>query len=1061
VDWQKDDMDRETTFSYTPTATGVTALITDPMNNETQDVYQYGVLVSQTKGYGSSVAATTTYLNDPATGQPVQVTDPNGQVVATSYDSHGNPLAVTVDPGSSPHLNRTTYATYNSFNEPLTQTDGNGVTATYSYSADGDLTSVSRPLTGTSQTQTTTYTYGNSTYPGDVTSMTDPDGKITYYGYDSDGNRVETKDPLGNVTASVFNGDGWPTASYTPKAGCTWNSTPPTGCSSSYETQYQYNPFGEATKTTDPLGDVTKSTYDANGNRLTFQDGNQSGSTCATTGSSRECTAYVYDYDNELTTTYRADGTTLVTDYNADGTVADQKDGLGNKIISYGYNALAQVTSTTDALNNVTSYTLDGVGNILTKEDPVSGATCTGTKVGCTTYTYDAANELKTVSYSDTPSENVTSITYDSDGQRTGMTDGTGSSSWSYDSLNRLTGYTNGNGATVSYGYTYGSGPTYDLKDQVRSITYPNSVGTVTQSWNDDGTLASVEDWNSKTVTFGYDADANLHTITDPSTTNVTDTFGYNDADQMTSVSDSNGSTLFSATYGRDSDGQLTSDSSQASNQADYQYTGLNQLCYAGSSNSSACSSPPSNSYPYAFSAADNLTTMENAAHTGTNTQQFNNADELCWTVSGSSSNACGTAPTGATSFGYDNKGNRTSAVPSSGSATCDSYDQANRLTSIKTGTGSSCTSPTTVGTYAYDGDGLRESKTVSGTTTQFTWDGVGGNLLQQDAGGTITSFIYGPGGLPVEQIAGSTTTYLHHDQIGSTRLITDSAGATGTATTITYDPYGNPVSTSGSLTTPLMFSGQYVDSESGLYYLRARYYDPATAQFLTSDPDMGLTMSPYAYALGSPLNLADPSGLCAWYDAPCLATAAANAAVHAGTSAAGAVGGAVKSGWNATGGQVVNAAQHACVRNPFGGDNGNGGCQTVLSTSQGATALVVTGGIGLTIATAGAAAPEAIGADEAAAAAPDFIVDSNGTTIAVPEGATGPIPSLNGQGIQFTGGAGGGCLDDSVAGVRIMDSNDLNPNGYYSYFNDSGQTVDPYTGRTLSPSDSGWHRSW
>jgi len=329
----------------------------------------------------------------------------------------------------------------------------------------------------------------------------------------------------------------------------------------------------------------------------------------------------------------------------------------------------------------------------------------------------------------------------------------------------------------------------------------------------------------------------------------------------MTSVSDSNGSTLFSATYTRDNSAQLSSDSSQNSNQANYKYTPLNQLCYAGSGTGNACSSPPASSYPYAFDAADNLT-----ANNGT-AQQYNNADELCWSVSGTSSNNCATTPTGATTYGYDNKGNRTSTVPSTGSATCDTFDQPNRLTKIQTGTGSGCTTPTTVGTYAYDGDGMRESKTVSGTTTQFTWDG-GGNLLQQYDGTTKTSFIYGPGGLPVEQIAGSTTTYLHHDQLGSTRLITDSAGSTSTATTDTYGPYGNVVSSSGSLTTPLMFCGQYKDSESSLYYLRARYYDPTTAQFLTLDPAVGTTLSPYAYILGSPLNGVDPSGMDVWCSA-------------------------------------------------------------------------------------------------------------------------------------------------------------------------------------------------
>src|SRR5581483_2078490 len=239
----------------------------------------------------------------------------------------------------------------------------------------------------------------------------------------------------------------------------------------------------------------------------------------------------------------------------------------------------------------------------------------------------------------------------------------------------------------------------------------------------------------------------------------------------MTSVSDSNGSTLFSANYTRNDNGQLASDDSVSSSVGSYKYNTLNQLCYGGSSTTNACSSPPSGSNAYAFSSADNMTTNNG------NSQQFNNGDELCWSLpSGTSANACGSVPTGATTYGYSNTGNRIYAVPSTGPATCYGYDQPFRLTSIKTGTGSTCTSPTTVGTYAYDGDGLRESKTVSGTTTQFTWDGQGGNLLQQYDGTTKTSFIYGPGGIPVEQIAGSTTTYLHQDQLGSIRLITDSA---------------------------------------------------------------------------------------------------------------------------------------------------------------------------------------------------------------------------------------------------------------------------------------------
>src|SRR4029077_3021257 len=166
---------------------------------------------------------------------------------------------------------------------------------------------------------------------------------------------------------------------------------------------------------------------------------------------------------------------------------------------------------------------------------------------------------------------------------------------------------------------------------------------------------------------------------TDTLRNGVTDTYGFNAADQETLINDVNGSTtIFAANYTRDGNGQVASDTSQASSQSQYKYTALNQLCYAGSSNTSACTSPPISSYPYAYDNADNLTTTENVAHTSKNTQQFNNADQLCWTVGGASSNTCGTVPAGATTFAYNSNGDRTSTAPASGSATCYTYDQAN-----------------------------------------------------------------------------------------------------------------------------------------------------------------------------------------------------------------------------------------------------------------------------------------------------------------------------------------------------------------------------------------------
>jgi RHS repeat-associated protein len=80
-------------------------------------------------------------------------------------------------------------------------------------------------------------------------------------------------------------------------------------------------------------------------------------------------------------------------------------------------------------------------------------------------------------------------------------------------------------------------------------------------------------------------------------------------------------------------------------------------------------------------------------------------------------------------------------------------------------------------------------------------------------------------------------------------------------------DPFGNPTASTGNTQTFLGYAGEYRDDESGFTYLRARYYDPSTAQFLTRDPIGAITRSDYGYATSSPLNLIDPTGLISWDD--------------------------------------------------------------------------------------------------------------------------------------------------------------------------------------------------
>ena len=818
VSWQKDQLGRETTFSYVgnpDSSVGSTTTVTDPSGDVTVDVYQYGLLASQTKGYGTPQAATTTYSYDPSTTALLSETDPDGETTYFSVDSNGNQLWET-DP-----LGRRTTATYNSFNEPLTKTDALGVTTTYTYDNKGRLLSTSTPLIGAGQSSTTTYAYGDSSNPSEPTTMVDADGKTWTYTYDAYGDKTSSTDPLGNETTDTYNADGWRLTQVAPKgnvSGC--------HCAGQYTTTYSYRADGLQTAVTNPLGYTSTSQYDADGDLVmsTDADGN--------------VTTYTFDAADEQVQVTAADGSTTATSYAPDGQVLQKTDELNNALLSYTYNSLGQVSSETDGDGRTTTYTYDGDGNLLTQQGP--GGDCAGLPAtGCTTDTYDADGELTSTTYSDGVTPNITAVTYDADGHRTSMTTTAVSSSRTYDSLGRLTSSTEGS-STVSYGY--------DLKGQLTSITYPGTL-TVTRTYNAGGELTDVEDWNGNTTAFGYDPDGNLTTETLPAAgAGVVDTFTYNAADQMTQIQDSKGgTTLFSATYLLNKDGEVTGDSSQPTSVADDQYTQLNQLCYAGSSASSACASAPSGADVYSYDAAGDLVTDEGV------TQTFDAAEQLCWSVEGTSGNGCSSPPTGATTYSYSTDGDLTTITPSTGSAINLGYDEADELSSWSSGV--------TSATYTYNGEGLRVSKTVNGTATPQAWDeSESVPLMIQDG---TTSFVYGPGGLPLEQISGSTTVFLHHDRMGSTRLITGSAGTA--LATFTYDPYGNLTAETGSTTTRLLYDGQYQDAESGLYYLQARYYDPSTGQFLTVDPDVAFTWSPYGYAAGNPVNRLDPSGVDPW----------------------------------------------------------------------------------------------------------------------------------------------------------------------------------------------------
>jgi len=113
----------------------------------------------------------------------------------------------------------------------------------------------------------------------------------------------------------------------------------------------------------------------------------------------------------------------------------------------------------------------------------------------------------------------------------------------------------------------------------------------------------------------------------------------------------------------------------------------------------------------------------------------------------------------------------------------------------------------------------------------------------------------------PLAMLRSSVTSYYEADGLGSITSLSNSSGSI--ANTYSYNSFGNLTASTGSLTNPFQFTAREHD-ESGLYFYRARYYDPSSGRFLSEDP-IGLAggdVNSYNYAASSPTNFVDPSGL-------------------------------------------------------------------------------------------------------------------------------------------------------------------------------------------------------
>jgi RHS repeat-associated protein len=816
---QSDALGRLRTWTYGEHET----VITEPNGSITHEYFAGTEPTKIIHAEGTAQQTQRTIAYDAAKA-PISMTDERAKTWTYGYDSAGNQTTVT-DP-----LNHTTISAFNAARDLLSVTTPSGQKRSFTYDPAGNPLTVTRASADNSKRETTTFVYDAD---GDLVRITDPLQHTTTIAYDAYGNQTSVTTALGRITSYGYDQDSRLISRVSPKGNQT--AADP----ANYRTTWTLDGVGRPTESVDPLGRHTKASYDAAGN------------VASSTDAAGRKTIFGYDAENELITVTRPDGTVLKTAYDNAGQIVKQID-PNTHATTYTRDRLERVTKRTDPLNRATTYAYDDAGHLTSSTDALQRTT---------NHAYNDAGQLTQISYSSgTPA--VAALGYDADGRLTSN----GDVSFGYDSLGRLASTTNGSAGNTTY--------SYDDADRLTTIGYPTSgpsAGTtVTHTLDADGQITAITDGHQHQSTYAYDADGHITDVTRPDTSSEHDT--YDRAGQLTAINDtSQAGYSFKSTYAHTTAGQISgADETQNTlgSALNYGYDTARRLTTNG------------HNAAYGYDAADNLTSRPVPAKSttilgipvnpaaaptyDTVTQAFDAANQLTST----STTGSGAGP--ATTYQYDADGQRTqSSTPASGTcitpticttpahATTYTYDQAGQLTTYA----DTATTGTTA-TYTYDATGLR--KTQGTQINPNTWDR--SSPIAQLLSDNTNAYIYGPDGLPLEAIGPNTSvTVYHHDVQGSTRAITNTNGAP--QATYTYDPYGalNGNIKTAATTNPFLYAGQYTDP-TGLQYLRARYYDPTSGQFITRDPIENLTGHAYGYADGDPVDASDPSGLsCGW----------------------------------------------------------------------------------------------------------------------------------------------------------------------------------------------------
>ncbi len=738
----------------------------------------------------------------------VKSTMPEGNSVEYSYDVNNNVLEITAHPKpGSGLIDIVQTFTYDSvWNRVETVEDGRGNVTTFDYdNSTGQLLSILQPEVDSAIPESV-FTY--DAY-GRLETATDPTGIVDKYNWSESDETLE----------AFVHDEGMGRLNLT--------------------TQYGYDSVGNADSVIDARGNETSKQF----NSL-----RQLESVTAPSPFTSQVTEFQYDANGNCTVRRHSTGDVLSPwqTYQASYTKANQvefKTDPMTHVRSFGYDTLRRLNSVEDPEERVTEMDHDARGQVYIVEDAANNTVATNSytdngliqsildpRSNETLYEYDGFDRLKKITYADSSFEE---FDWDENGNLVSFTNRAGEETvFEYDELNRLRVKTPDNLPEVTFDY--------DPAGRVQTISTtpvmgePGS-GEFQYGYDTAGRLTSEEMPDSKTVSYDLDEVGNVIKITFPDSYYVEREF--DEINRLKSIT-LNGAMTPTVEFEYDDLSRRKKITFGNGVETDFTYRDDNQV-----ESISHTFDGSSVLFEYTYNDAGDLIG-----------QEVNDADFM-WHPGSSGTTSYGTAsdintyPTvGGDTYSYNDNGcledNDTWAF---------TYDQQNRLTSADDG-GTSID-------FLYDPQNRQVQKSIGASKSRFLYAGFQRIAEYDENGDLVNRFVYGNGldDILLQIAPNGDVTYLHHDRLGSV-VGTSDAGGDNTAK-VAYGPFGETDGLSGI---SHGYTGQCFDSETGLYYYRARHYNPNTGSFVQPDPAVRWVnvLNSYAYVSNNPLNLTDPLGL-------------------------------------------------------------------------------------------------------------------------------------------------------------------------------------------------------